>query len=148
MQYRGSPSKTGKEGFPQRLLQPSAETFSATQARGERGPNFSTSSGGGIYANAGPTKLFNVTITGNIANSDSTGIGVGGGVIVASGATLTFLNSIIALNVNVIDTGGPFGIAGRGALIFTDSPIAQGSTPVRRVHIQQLRDAVLFLESN
>ena len=72
--------------------------------------NFSTGSGAGIYAAASTTSLFNVTITHNRANSDNVGVGVGGGVSNASGSTLTFVNSIIALNENVIVMGGPFPI--------------------------------------
>ena len=72
--------------------------------------NFSTGNGGGIYASAGTTSLFNVTITHNQANSDGSGMCTGGGVWNANGSTLSFQNSIIALNENVIDTGGPFDI--------------------------------------
>ena len=72
--------------------------------------NHSTRSGGGIYVNqfaTGATSLFNVTITQNLANADGIGTGIGGGVVVESGATLTFQNSIIALNQNTFDSG-PF----------------------------------------
>ena len=49
-------------------------------------------------------------MTQNQANSDASGSGIGGGVAVATGATLTFQNTIIALNQNVIVTGGPLPI--------------------------------------
>ncbi len=66
--------------------------------------NYSTVNGGGIYASAGTTSLFNVTMTRNRANSDDSGTGIGGGVYNATGSTFNFLNSIIALNENVIPT--------------------------------------------
>ena len=68
--------------------------------------NFSTGGGGGIYAASGTADLFNTTVTNNLANSDGVGLGVGGGVTNASSSTLNFQNSIIALNENVIVTGG------------------------------------------
>jgi CSLREA domain-containing protein len=73
--------------------------------------NFSTRSGAGIFASTGSgvnaTSLFNVTITGNTANSDNAGVGIGGGVANdASNSTLNFQNSIIAGNSTVVVTGG------------------------------------------
>ncbi|MEP7355781.1 MAG: choice-of-anchor Q domain-containing protein, partial [Anaerolineales bacterium] len=69
--------------------------------------NHSTGNGGGLYAAAGSTSLYNVTITQNIANSDNSGGGEGGGVAHAASGALTFLNSIIAHNF-VIITMHPF----------------------------------------
>jgi hypothetical protein len=65
--------------------------------------NFSAGAGGGIYS-SGTTSLFNVTITNNRANSDGSGNEAGGGVA-NGGGTLTFANSIIALNETIIDFG-------------------------------------------
>jgi CSLREA domain-containing protein len=66
--------------------------------------NYSTGNGGGIYASAGTTSLFNVTVTRNRSNSDNIGFGMGGGIANAAGSTFNFVNSIIALNENVIPT--------------------------------------------
>jgi CSLREA domain-containing protein len=65
--------------------------------------NYSTSEGGGIYARSGTTDLYNATVTNNTANSDETGVGRGGGVANESGSTLNFRNSIVAMNLNVIE---------------------------------------------
>jgi len=65
--------------------------------------NFSNVNGAGIYASSGTTGLFNVTIALNRANADGIGGGTGGGIFNASGSTLNFVNSIIALNETVID---------------------------------------------
>jgi len=69
--------------------------------------NHSTGSGGGLYAASGDLGLYNVTISQNIANSDNSGGGDGGGVAHAASGSLTFLNSIIARNF-VIITMQPF----------------------------------------
>jgi CSLREA domain-containing protein len=69
--------------------------------------NHSTGSGGGLYAGGGDLGLFNVTISQNIANSDNSGGGDGGGVAHAASGSLTFLNSIIAHNF-VLITHHPF----------------------------------------
>jgi hypothetical protein len=66
--------------------------------------NYSNIDGGGIYVNSNTTELDNVTVTGNRANEDNAGVGIGGGVFNASGGTFHFKNSIIALNENVIPT--------------------------------------------
>jgi CSLREA domain-containing protein len=64
--------------------------------------NSSTDGGGGIFASSGTTELYNVTVTGNTANSDASGAATGGGVANAAGSTFNFKNSIIALNSKVI----------------------------------------------
>ncbi|MGA9334675.1 MAG: choice-of-anchor Q domain-containing protein, partial [Rudaea sp.] len=70
--------------------------------------NVSTGGGGGINSVSGTTDLYNATITDNKANSDASGGGIGGGVANGSGSTLTFRNSIIAMNASVLLTGsGP-----------------------------------------
>lgn len=66
--------------------------------------NYSTVDGGGIYNGSGTTSLFNVTLTRNRSNSDDSGSGMGGGVANAAGSTFNFMNSIIALNENIVKT--------------------------------------------
>ncbi len=69
--------------------------------------NYSNVDGGGIYNGSGTTSLFNVTVANNHANADDSGVGVGGGVANEAGGTFNFINSIIALNENVV-LPGPF----------------------------------------
>ena len=66
--------------------------------------NYSNVDGGGIYAFLSTTSLFNVTLANNRANADDVGTGRGGGVYNAVGSTLTFNNSIIGHNTNIIPT--------------------------------------------
>src|SRR5581483_12014080 len=67
--------------------------------------NYAHDNGGGIYHASSPANLFNVTIADNTANSDSSGVGFGGGISNASG-TVNFQNSIIGNNVQVLVING------------------------------------------
>ena len=72
--------------------------------------NYAKVNGGGIAlpTGSGTTSLFNSTVAFNQANAgDSDMGGVGGGVYVAAGRTLNFINSIIAPN-EYGKTAGPF----------------------------------------
>ena len=69
--------------------------------------NDSNGDGGGLYAAAGTTSLFNGTVADNLANADDTGSAIGGGVYNQSGSTFNFRNSLIALNGKVV-VPGPF----------------------------------------
>jgi hypothetical protein len=60
--------------------------------------NASYVSGGGIYNDGGPVSLFNVTLSGNLANFDGNRGGVGGGVLNTITGTVNFQNSILAGN--------------------------------------------------
>ena len=71
--------------------------------------NFSKESGGGLYAGRYSTNaLFNVTVTQNRANSDNTGAAKGGGIYADSKSSVTFTNSIVALNELVVLQPFPF----------------------------------------
>jgi len=62
--------------------------------------NTATGSGGGLFIE-GPPGLAHIsssTVGGNVADSDGTGSGFGGGVFVAGGASPTFQNTILAYN--------------------------------------------------
>ncbi len=67
--------------------------------------NSSTDSGGGLFNHTGQTRLFNVTVTNNTADSDANGTGSGGGAAAPSGS-LRLQNSIIAGNVQLDPFGG------------------------------------------
>ena len=67
--------------------------------------NTSSVDGGGIDNSSGPTSLFNVTMAYNRANADNSGVGVGGGVVNGVSGTLSFINTIMALNTNVVVPG-------------------------------------------
>ena len=69
--------------------------------------NHATAAGGGLYLHGGGLSLYNVTVADNLANSDSSGSGDGGGVAVEIG-TFNFLNSILDDNNQIVSTGGPF----------------------------------------
>ena len=66
--------------------------------------NSSDGNGGGLYEELGATSLYNVTVTGNVANADKSGFDVGGGLATGSIATLNVVNSIIAGNARIIPT--------------------------------------------
>jgi CSLREA domain-containing protein len=67
--------------------------------------NSAAASGGGLTVGVGSAAgLFNVTITGNIANSDSDFTGDGGGIRIASG-TVALQNTIIAGNLDNSSSG-------------------------------------------
>jgi CSLREA domain-containing protein len=69
--------------------------------------NSSYQSGGGLAVKSGTVGLYNVTITGNIANSDAFGtLDFGGGVYKEDG-TLTFRNSILTNNLHLNEAGPP-----------------------------------------
>src|SRR5262249_15042404 len=55
---------------------------------------------------AGTVGLYNTTVSGNLANSDASGSGNGGGVVVNAG-TFNFVNTIIAGNNHIV-VPGPF----------------------------------------
>jgi CSLREA domain-containing protein len=63
--------------------------------------NNSIIDGGGIFISTTTATLFNVTMTGNHANSEGNTGGHGGGVFNATNAAFNFQNSIIAGNSNV-----------------------------------------------
>jgi len=64
--------------------------------------NSSMASGGGVFSLSGSATLASVTIAGNVADSDQSGAGDGGGISVAGGTVLV-RNSILATNQ---DRGG------------------------------------------
>ncbi len=66
--------------------------------------NFTNGDGAGIYAESGTTSLYNATVVYNQANTDGFGTAHGGGVANTAASTLVFVNSIIALNENVLPT--------------------------------------------
>jgi CSLREA domain-containing protein len=70
--------------------------------------NHSSGDGGGIIS-GGVTGLYSSTVAFNQANADGTGSGVGGGVFNETNSTLSFLNSIIAMNQSI--AAGPFPLA-------------------------------------
>jgi CSLREA domain-containing protein len=60
--------------------------------------NSAAGSGGGIFNYLSATALYSSTVTGNQADSDLNGTGSGGGVNSPASSTLTFIDSIIAMN--------------------------------------------------
>lgn len=67
--------------------------------------NSSTGDGGGIAVAGGTLGLYNATVVGNTANADESGTAIGAGIATSStGNTVTFVNSIVAFNANVIST--------------------------------------------
>ncbi len=71
--------------------------------------NSATGNGGGIHQStvggAASTQLENVTIAGNVADSDNAGGGDGGGVAATSPGTVTFYNTLVGGNLDLGSTG-------------------------------------------
>ncbi len=73
-------------------------TISGNQAKG---------SGGGIYNDAnGTLDAHNATIVSNTANADAVGLSSNGGGINNAGGTANLFNTILGLNIHVIESGG------------------------------------------
>jgi len=73
-------------------------TISGNQANG---------SGGGIYNDeTGTLDARNATIVSNTANADAVGLNSNGGGIKNTGGTANLFNTILALNIHVIESGG------------------------------------------
>jgi hypothetical protein len=73
-------------------------TISGNQANG---------SGGGIYNDGtGTLEARNATIVSNTANADAVGLNSNGGGIKNDGGTVNLFNTILALNIHVIESGG------------------------------------------
>ena len=73
-------------------------TISGNQANG---------SGGGIYNDGtGTLEARNATIVSNTANADAVGLSSNGGGIKNNGGTVNLFNTILALNIHVIESGG------------------------------------------
>jgi CSLREA domain-containing protein len=69
--------------------------------------NHAAEDGGGIYHGSGTMRLFSTTVANNQADSDFNGTGQGGGVFNGTGATLTFVDSLIAANAETFLCGFP-----------------------------------------